>query len=346
MLYIHRTACISPQLSFGHVNLDKLMPSVNNRLVAIEPTYNGIPQGQLRRMSKGVRMGIGASLSVTAGSPAPAGIIIGTGNGGMEDSIEFLNQLVAYDEGMLTPGHFVQSTANAVASQISMASQNHGYNCTHVHRGLAFENALQDAILYAGENRGRTVLLGAVDEISEHHYNIERLEGSYREGPVSNSNLYANLSPGTIAGEGAVIFMVNGLPDNALARIDALYMMHSPDPGRLQNLVAEILQSPAGRETDLVISGENGDQRLEELNQIFFSELPEGMPIARYKHMCGDYPTASAMGCWLACQILMTQRVPAHMFRCASKNRQSYRKVLLYNGYKGKQHSLILISAL
>src|SRR5215472_12722131 len=111
---------------------------------------------------------------------------------------------------MLTPGHFVQSTANAVASQISMASQNHGYNCTHVHRGLAFENALQDAILFAGENQGRMVLLGAVDEISGQHYNIERLEGSYREGPVSNTNLYTSLSAGTIAGEGAVMLMVNG----------------------------------------------------------------------------------------------------------------------------------------
>ena len=62
----------------------------------------------------------------------------------MEDCIKFLNQIVEYKEGLLTPANFVQSTSNAAAAQIALVTKNHQYNITHVHRGLAFENALMD----------------------------------------------------------------------------------------------------------------------------------------------------------------------------------------------------------
>ena len=70
-----------------------------------------------------------------------------------EDCIRFLNQIVQYDEGTLTPTNFVQSTPNAIASTIGMNLQCHGYNITHVHRGNAFENALLDALMYLDESK-------------------------------------------------------------------------------------------------------------------------------------------------------------------------------------------------
>ena len=99
----------------------------------------------LRRMGKAVRIGVGAALPLLDGSSNPDGILIGSANGGMEDCIKFLNQVMEYDEGRLTPTNFVQSTPNAIAAQIGLATLNKGYNITHVHRGLAFENALLDA---------------------------------------------------------------------------------------------------------------------------------------------------------------------------------------------------------
>ena len=65
----------------------------------------------------------------------------------MEDCIKFLNQIIDYEEGLLTPGNFVQSTPNAIAAQLGLMTANKGYNITHVHRGLSFENALLDTIL-------------------------------------------------------------------------------------------------------------------------------------------------------------------------------------------------------
>src|SRR5690606_9142933 len=137
--------------------------------------------------------------------PSIDGIIIGTANGGMEDCIKFLNQIIDYEEGMLTPGNFVQSTPNAIAAQMGLLGKNKGYNITHVHRGLAFENALLDAMMTIRENPGNNYLLRAVDEISAYRYNIDLLDGCFKKENITNADLYDTGSPGTIAGEGAAM---------------------------------------------------------------------------------------------------------------------------------------------
>ena len=84
MLYIHQTSCISPQQTFGDVDLKHLHTSVNNQLQVIEPAYKNIPPGVLRRMSKNVKIGIAAALPLLQETKID-GIIIGTANGGMEE---------------------------------------------------------------------------------------------------------------------------------------------------------------------------------------------------------------------------------------------------------------------
>jgi hypothetical protein len=145
LFYIHKASCISAQESFGEVNLNTIHEPVDKKLYAIEPSHEGIPPGVLRRMGKAVRLGVGAAQPIIKAVPQTDGIIIGTANGGMEDCIKFLNQIIQYDEGQLAPGNFVQSTTNAVAAQLGLISKNTGYNITHVHRGLSFENAIMDA---------------------------------------------------------------------------------------------------------------------------------------------------------------------------------------------------------
>jgi len=145
MFYIHQTCCISPQQTFRDVDLNKLFEQADGKMLAIEPSYEGIPPGQLRRMGKAVRMGTGAAMPIVKNNPKPDGIIIGTANGGKEDCVKFLNQIIEYDEGLLTPINFVQSTPNAIAAQIGLLTKNHGYNITHLHLGLAFEFAIIDA---------------------------------------------------------------------------------------------------------------------------------------------------------------------------------------------------------
>ncbi|MEO6254540.1 MAG: beta-ketoacyl synthase chain length factor [Ferruginibacter sp.] len=345
MLYIHQSYCISSQQTFKDIHVDVLNEPVDRKMLAIEPGYEGIPPGILRRMGKAIRMGVGAAMPIIKNTGPLNGIIIGTANGGMGDCIMFLNQIVQYEEGLLAPGNFVQSTSNAIAAQLGLLSNNKSYNITHVHRGLAFENAVIDAMMQLAAFPGQSYLLGGVEEISSYNYNIQKLTGAYKEEDISNSKLYETDSPGSIAGEGAAMFLVNNKKENAVARLRGIRILHSEDDQlvkeQLQEFITKHVQE--GETIDLFLSGESGDSRNLHFYTNAESLLADETTIARYKHMTGEYPTASAVGLWHACQVLQTQDIPQHMFKKRTA-KAAYQNILLYNNFKGGQHSFILVS--
>ncbi len=345
MLYIQQTHSISPQTIFQNGNMDLLVESHDKKMLTIEPDYDGIPPGILRRMGKAIRLGVGAAMPILKNTPQLNGIIIGTANGGMEDCIKFLNQIVQYEEGLLAPGNFVQSTSNAIAAQIGLLSSNKAYNCTHVHRGLAFENALLDAILQVKENPGQQYLLGGVDEISSYNYTIEQLSDAYKEEEISTVQLYKSNSKGSVAGEGAALFVVSDKKENAIAQINAISTLHSEDEEMVKQFIAEFIIKNAEFPIDLFLTGESGDNRTIPYYLAAESQFSENVTVGRFKHLCGEYPTASAMGLWYACKILQEQIVPVHMIKHKTST-SNYRNILIYNNFKGKQHSLQLVSGI
>jgi len=345
MFYIHQSSCISPQQTFGSVDINILHEPSGKQLRAIEPLYDFIPPGMLRRMGKAVRMGVGASLSLLQNKISPDGIIMGTTNSGKEDCVKFLNQIIEYNEGMLTPLNFVQGTPNAVASQIGILARNHGYNITHMHLGLAFENALMDADMFLSEMPSNNYLVGAVDDISTYNYYFEDKGGWYKEEDISGKDLYSVNSTGSIAGESAVMFLVNGNKDDAAAKVVAADTLHNRDETTVQERLKQFIEKhlTAGEKIDLLLSGENGDNRLLKYFNTVEATAGNDTTIARFKHMSGEYPTATAMGLWLACYILRQQSFPGHMIK-KQGSAKSYKNVLIYNCYKGIQHSFILVS--
>ncbi|MBS1667716.1 MAG: beta-ketoacyl synthase chain length factor [Bacteroidetes bacterium] len=342
MFYIHDTICISPQTSYTDIDLGKINGPVENKLLAKEPSYEGIPLGILRRMGRAVRMGVGAALQITKQNLD--GIIIGTGNGGMEDCIKFLNQIIEYEEGMLTPTNFVQSTTNAIAGQIGLMTKNKGYNCTHVHRGLAFENAIIDADMLLTENSSAKYLLGAVDEISAYNYNIDLLDGWFKKEKLTNENLYDLNSAGSIAGEGAAMFLASKEKIGASAEIKAIHILHSDNEQMIASELKKFISKYTSEEKlNLVLSGENGDNRLQKYYSTCETQLPEKLAIARFKHLFGEHASASALAVWLSCQIIIKQSVPKHLLKFPANN-AGINEILIYNNHKGIQHSFILIS--
>lgn len=345
MLYIHQTYCISAQQNLLQQDIELINEPVDKKLLAIEPSYEQIPPGVLRRMGKALRMGVGAALPLMSEASCINGIIIGSANAGMDDCVKFLNQIIQYDEGQLTPGSFVQSTSNVIAGQLGMISKNKGYNITHIHLGLAFENALLDAIMQLNANPTNSYLLGGVDEISPYHYNIETLAGSYKKEEVSNKQLYETDSPGCVVGEGAAMFVVSVEAESAFAKIVAVSSLHSTDIEQVKQQLKTFLQNnlPEGEEIDMFLSGENGDNRTLPFYKACESVLDDNTAVVRYKHMTGDYATVSAIGLWYACQALQTQQVPEQMFK-NKINKTVYQNILMYNNFKGLQHSFILVS--
>ncbi|MEO8583975.1 MAG: beta-ketoacyl synthase chain length factor [Flavitalea sp.] len=345
MFYIHKAICISPQQTLSENGIKELKESVKNKLHAIEPSYEGIPVKILRRMGKAVRIGIGAAMPLLQNNNEPlSGIIIGSAMGGMEDCINFLNQVIDYNEGMLTPTNFVQSTPNAIASQLGLLSKNKGYNITHVHRGLSFENAVIDAEMLLKEAPENNYLLGGVDEISTYNYNIDYLANFFKKEQLSNIDLYTSGSTGSMAGEGAAMFLVNGNPSNALATMRAIHILHSTDENFVSDQLKQFLKVNLGpaEEIDLFLSGENGDNRLLKFYTSCETVVGKAATVARYKHMSGEYPTSSAMAVWLTCTILQKNFVPDHMLK-TSTVKNNFKRLLIYNTFRGAQHSFILV---
>ena len=346
MIYLHHSICISPQNSFPSADFTKIRESENDLLKVIEPDYPGIPAGIKRRMGKSVRMAVGAALPLLEKNNSPAGIIIATANSGMEDCIKFLNQILEYNEGLLTPASFVQSTSNAAAAQIALVTKNHNYNITHVHRGIAFENATMDVIMLLKENKDAAYLLGCTDEISPYNYNIDGLAGWYRDDPVLNTDLFKSPGNGTIAGEGAFMVWANNQQEGALAILNSVKTIHTKDPARVVDSLKKYLSEnmPAGEMPDLILSGENGDLRLNIYYDAVESLFEETIPVARFKHLCGEYCTASSFACWLAIQIVQSGTVPDIMIK-KNKSTKPCKRILIYNNYRGDQHGFMLVEA-
>ena len=346
MFYIHQTSCISPQQTFGDVDINNLHEPVEKKLHAIEPSYDAIPPGILRRMGKAVRMGVGAAMPLLQLDTNPTGIIIGTANAGKEDCVKFLNQVIEYDEGLLTPMNFVQGTPNAVAAQIGLLTKNHGYNITHLHLGLAFEFAMTDADMMLNENPSNSYLLGAVDDIATYNYYFEDKAGWYKKENFSNKALYETNSPGSIAGEAAAMFLVNGEKTGSIAKVHAVDTLHHEDESVMKEKLLQFIKKylPAGEKIDLLLTGENGDNRLLKYYTSCESVMENDVTIGRFKHLSGEYPTATAMGLWLCCELLQKRSMPVHMVKRKGSTLE-YKNVLIYNNYKSIQHSFMLVSA-
>ncbi len=343
-MYIHDAALISPQQSFGDIDLELLASSSDNKMLVKEPAYPDIPPNILRRMGKAVRIGVGSALPLLNKlSWNPDGIIIGTAMGGMEDCIRFLNQIIEYDEGQLTPTNFVQSTSNAIAGQIGLLTRNKAYNITHVHRGQAFENSLIDVMMLLRENPQAEYLVGGLDEISTYNYNIDFLAGCWKEEDCDNKELYECRTPGTIAGEGSAMFRINARPENAQAAIGDIIVFQARDPQQVQSRIRQFMEKNGliTAPPDLFLSGENGDIRNLEYYTAIEKLIPERTGIARFKHMTGEYATATAAAVWISVQ-LMKAGLPQHMIKRPAQNRKP-REVMIYNNFRGLQHSAILV---
>ena len=80
-------------------------------------------------------------------------------------------------------------------------------------------------------------------------------------------------------------------------------------------------------------------------NDVYFnqvSNLLKETPQAYFKHLSGEFYTANGFGLWMALNILREQTVPTCV-KMNSIDKEKYQMVLLYNQYRGKDHSLTLL---
>ncbi len=342
--YINGSACISAQKTVDSEFLKEVEINTTETVVfAKQPSYTEVIQPSfIRRMAKGVKMGIFTSSIALkeANLEIPDAIITGTGMGCLEDSEKFLKAILDNDEQFLTPTSFIQSTHNTVAGQIALGLQCKGYNFTYVNGAVSFETALIDAKLQIESDEAQSVLVGAVDETAQHIIDLYQLNGTLKK----QDDLAFPSSNGIILGEGASFFVLeNKQKENSYAILKAITIVNSLEVNELQAFVESFLKSNqiAQHEIDLVILGSNGDLTFDNYYEQI-SQLFENTPQTYYKHLSGEYYTASGFGLWTAINIMKNQIIP-EVVRLNSLVKENYQTILLYNQYQGKDHSLLVI---
>ncbi len=355
-MYIRATGNISPQKTFGHQPLVDALEYTGNRLACIEPDYKDfIDPKQIRRMSRIIRMGVAAAMECLqeAGVKVPDAIVTGTAYGCLEDTNSFLSKMVEFNEELLTPTSFIQSTHNTIGAQIGLLLQCNNYNNAFVHRGFSFESALLDGMMLLKENEATNVLVGAVDEITNTSHTILNRLGLYKQGPVSNLEIYETIpiaigTKGTIAGEGSAFFLLAVEPSATdYAKLDGLHIFYKPEGiSESEKQITSFLERHAVsmNDVDLIITGRNGDVSSDEVYDQLAKTVFSNKDIVNYKYLCGEYPTAAAFAMWLAANTLKPGKLPAALNFTTSPDKKINR-ILIYNHYQGIHHSLSLLSA-
>jgi 3-oxoacyl-[acyl-carrier-protein] synthase II len=372
MAYINGIGLISPQkTSETKEFLPEIVEYTADYLKCIEPVYrNYIDPIQLRRMSRLIKMGIAsAKMSMAdagwrmqdagfgmrdagngmpdAGFGMPDAIITGTGLGSVEDTEKILGEITK-EERFLNPTPFIQSTYNTISSQVAIHLKCHNYNSTYVHRTFSFESGLIDGLMQLEEQTAANILVGAIDEMTMNHLQITRRTGQWKMSPVSNLKLFEDHAPGALAGEGAAFFVLGSeKAESTYTNLKdvktCINISGSFQPGTVLSCFLG-KHDLSVHDIDLVLLGTNGDSENDSVYRQFTNEFFPGKAQAWFKHLCGEYHTATGFGLYVAANVLKHQVYP-EILRFNQMDPYRLKNILLYNHFRNVNHSFMLVQA-
>ncbi|MDG4650822.1 beta-ketoacyl synthase N-terminal-like domain-containing protein [Chryseobacterium arthrosphaerae] len=347
-VYINSASCISVQDTLNENILQNLSPETSVQIIkAIEPNYKEfIPPAMIRRMSKTVKMSSVASHNALkeAGIEKPDAIIVGTGMGCSQDSEKFLKNVIDNHEEFLTPTFFIQSTHNTVAGQIALGLQCHAYNFTYVNTSSSLEFSFLDAKLQINDGEAGNVLVGSTDEQTDRTMELYQLNNTIKKEENLPVNYLNSDTKGVIWGEGASFFVVGKeKTESSYAKLTDIKITNQLDlnetPGFIQDFLTQ--NNLSAQDIDAVILGFSGDTD----SDVYYkkaTDLFSDSSLLYYKHLSGEFNTASGFSTFMACHILKEQHIPEVMMINTEK-KEEVKNILLYNHLAGHDHSLVLL---
>jgi 3-oxoacyl-[acyl-carrier-protein] synthase II len=350
--YISGTGNISPQKTYdSEAFLNEIEFPVGQRFTCIEPDYEPLIESRLlRRMSRILRMSWSAAKICLddAKVQMPDAIVTGTGLGCIEDTEKFLTAIYDSHERLLPPTPFIQSTHNTIGAQIALMLQCTNYNMTYTQRGASFESALIDSISLISDPGFNQVLVGGFDEMTSKQMIFYNRLNYYKKEFKGFADFLNSNTQGTIAGEGNTFFFITkDNRENSYSGIKDVTVFSFPENNDvIHRQIGMFLEKNnlSSTELDLLILGVNGDKTFDGIYDEVSNRIFQNVPVAYFKHLCGEYHTASAFALWLGANILKRQFLP----EVVSKNNEipkSFKNILIYNQYRNINHSLILLSA-
>lgn len=289
---------------------------------ALDPDYKPfINPIAARRMGLILKRAMATSLTAMreAEIEMPDAIITATGLGCIENTEKFLTALSQQGESCLQPTFFINSTHNTIGSYIAVQIKCHGYNNTHVHRGISFESALYDALLQFDLKKINNALVGAHDEMTPDYFTLLNRVGFWE---------------GSFAGETAVTFVLSDSGEIELVDMDILY---KPDVKKIESSLKNLCEKKglSLNDIDLVITGRNGNDDNNKVYDAFENRFGFQDKSMTYKDLFGESFTSSAYAMCVGVECLK---------RGVDLKGRKVRNVLLYNHFENKDHSLILLS--
>jgi len=352
-IYINGTGCISPQNTHEEGEfLTKVLSYDGNVLTCVLPDFTAyISPFRLRRLSRILKMGLTTATIClrNAGMETPEAIITATGYGLQDDIGKFLLEILEQEEQQLTPTYFMQSTYNALAGLIALSFRCIGYNNTHVSRGFAFESALDDAILLLQEGEVRDVLVGAFDEVSPVLCSSYARKEYLKIEAGSNLKLFDSNTAGTLLGEGVTFFLLSpSLKSSTLCCLKDIRMIYEPtDYGEYSHALVNFLRenSLEPPDIDVLINGLSGDVFRDAWNRDIRRDFLQRADEVRFKHLTGEYATASSFGLWLGAGILKNQKIPDAVRLGPLSRPGPIKTVLFCNHFLARNYTFMLLES-
>lgn len=348
--YINGIGCVSAQKTFDTVFVEDAILNESLNVLPLEnPTYKDyISPIAARRMSKAVKNGIVASTLAMKEADVETfdAIITGTGMGCIEDSDKFLKAIIDNNEEFLTPTSFIQSTHNTVGAQIALGMTCKAYNFTYVNAAVSFESAVFDAKMQIDADEAKTILVGGIDEMTDYTQRLFKLAGFIKKDEEGNFPILNSKTAGTVFSEGATFFVLeNEKSASTYAEIIDIEMVNSLEVLEVESKISAFLKQNnlEFSDVDAVVLGINGDVQFDNYYKGLSENAFKNTPQVYYKHLSGEYNTASAFGLFVGSKIIKTQQIP-DILKANSVTKSDIKTILLYNQYRGIDHSFTLIS--
>ncbi|MCJ7669927.1 MAG: hypothetical protein MUO61_05370 [Dehalococcoidia bacterium] len=329
-----------------------------------------LPAGKLRRIGHCQKMAIAASALALADflpeqrQNLSVAVTVGTGLGALEQTTLFLENMFTNHESQPKPACFINSVHNSVASQIAMTFGFKQEAHTFTHDSISFELALNQAINILRFGRADYVITCGVDELNPYllAYGEDCQWWKNQASPLAPMSQGDNTYTGTIAGEGAAAFLLGRSGHNSKSHsIAKLLMVHAMPmqnyPRTSLNISAELgyisrilLQNGISlKDIDFFLFGANGnaasDAQYIAVKDAITDMLGNNIRYGAYKHLCGEYCTASAVGLAVVLSILRQSTIlPKIEISIPSVSTRSISSVLLYNLSRQGYRSLCVVS--
>jgi 3-oxoacyl-[acyl-carrier-protein] synthase II len=209
--------------------------------------------------------------------PSRVGIVLASALGPHVRTFEFLDGILDFGQGAVSPTAFSHSVHNAAVSYIAAALQTHGPTLTVTDFCFGFQQAVAIAHCWLAEGRCDGVLVGAAEELGEVMLHVCRRMLTVPEDGRPRPFAFGR-AHGPVPGEGAVFFM---LSNRRSARDYAALSLETDVPQGADRVFVDP-ESFCGSEMD------------------FPGTLPAGAALANDSPLFGNMMTGSAFYCLAA----------------------------------------------